>query len=366
MAQLYSEKNTSLLKVLLVLCASGLSGCSTLASNGTDVEQGVPQQGIQRHLYAGTGIGPSWLEPDTSEVSGYDVNERAATGGQITLGMDLSRQLAVELHSADLGSAGLYPTGRVNYHIHGVSGLLYAGKNRHNYKRRGLSGYGRVGLGYLNNSIDGTVEGEQTNQTHILTGAGIEYMTRFGLGLRVEGILFDQDARYAQLGLIYRTGRRPTSKPVEIVQTPTPVVAPVPAVAVIEKPAPVIAEPVVAEVIDTCSEFEGVLEGVNFHSNSSKLTRDATNILNGVATRLLECESVPVRISAHTDSIGAEAYNQNLSQQRANSVVEYLSEQGVDRNRLSPTAFGESQPIDTNGTPEGRKRNRRVELSTAQ
>ena len=69
-----------------------------------------------------------------------------------------------------------------------------------------------------------------------------------------------------------------------------------------------------------------------------------------------------VEVSAHTDSVGSESYNQGLSERRAQSVVDYLSARGLDRYRLNPTAFGESSPIDTNETAEGRARNRRVEL----
>ena len=96
---------------------------------------------VQRHFYAATGVGISRTNPDASEVRAFTVNDRVEAAGQVTIGADLSRQLAVELHSADLGSAGFDPGGRLNYHISGASALVYAGKNRHNFKRRGLTGY---------------------------------------------------------------------------------------------------------------------------------------------------------------------------------------------------------------------------------
>jgi len=83
------------------------------------------------------------------------------------------------------------------------------------------------------------VDFERVNETHFLFGAGLEYMTRVGLGVRLEGFAFDEDARFAQLGLIYRTGRREQVR--QIVQAPVApepvIVAPVPAVTV--EPAPV-------------------------------------------------------------------------------------------------------------------------------
>jgi len=213
--------------------------------------------------------------------------------------------------------------------------------------------------------VDGPIELVQDNRVHMLIGAGVEYMTRIGLGIRAEAISFEEDARYAQLGLVYRTGRQQSRKAVEIVKapepkpepTPTPIIPiPVPAVVVAQKPEP----------IDTCSEFSGSLDGVNFHSDSDQLTDSARAVLDGVASRLSECDSVPVQITAHTDSVGAKAYNQSLSERRAASVASYLRQQGITGDRLQTEAFGETQPIDTNATREGRSRNRRVELITLQ
>ncbi len=306
---------------------------------------------VGRHIYASAGLGVSRMNPDASEVPAFTVNDRVERGGQATIGVDLSRQMAVELHSADLGSAGFDPGGRINYHIAGASALVYAGKNRHNFKRRGLSGYGRVGLGYLENTPVGNVPFVKDNATHVLFGAGVEYMTRLGLGLRAEGIAFEEDAQYAQLGVIYRTGRRPEAEIVEIAEEP--VIIPEP-VAAVPQPEPV--------PYNTCDHLSGVLEGVNFHTDSAQLTDTATQILDQVAFSLQDCSTTPVSISAHTDSVGAESYNQGLSERRASSVVDYLSNRGIDGSRLSSTAYGETAPIDTNDTAEGRQRNRRVEL----
>lgn len=309
---------------------------------------------VGRHFYAATGVGASRLEPDASEVPEFTVNDRVEAGGQVTLGMDLSRQLAVEVHSADLGSAGFDPGGRINYHTFGASALVYAGKNRHNFKRRGFTGYGRVGLGYLENTPVGDVPFVKDNQVHVLFGAGVEYMTSIGLGIRAEGIAFEEDAQFAQLGVIYRTGRRKRNAPVQIAQEPAPVLVPAPVEVAAAVPEP--------EPYNHCDGLDGVLEGVNFHNDSAQLTNEATHVLDAVAVTLSECESVPVSISAHTDSVGSESYNQGLSSRRADSVLEYLSARGVGTNRMEALAFGETQPIDTNDTAEGRSRNRRVEL----
>ncbi len=355
---------------LSVSCASllALGGCSTfpsLLSGSGEPELGNalaerkvdPDDSVGRHIYAATGVGASWMQPDTSEIPAFAVNDRVEAGGQITLGADLSRQLSLEVHSADLGSAGLSPGGRINYHVHGASALVYAGKNRHKFKRRGLTGYGRFGVGYLENTPVGDVPMVRDNSTHFLIGAGVEYMTGIGLGLRAEGISFEEDARYAQLGVIYRTGRKPEREPVRLVKAPAPAPEPLPApviAAAQAEPAP--------EPYNPCEQFDGVLDGVQFQSDSDKLTASAASILEGVAMTLAECSSVPVSIAAHTDSLGSAEYNQQLSLRRAASVVQYLSDRGIESSRLQAQAFGETQPIDTNKTAEGRSRNRRVEL----
>jgi outer membrane protein OmpA-like peptidoglycan-associated protein len=82
-----------------------------------------------------------------------------------------------------------------------------------------------------------------------------------------------------------------------------------------------------------------------------------------VAGILLGHPGLKLEVEGHTDSVGGEAYNQHLSEQRAGSVRDYLIQQGISGKDLSPAkGFGESQPVATNDTAAGRQRNRRVEL----
>lgn len=105
-----------------------------------------------------------------------------------------------------------------------------------------------------------------------------------------------------------------------------------------------------------------VLRGVSFNFDSSEIHRDSQVILQAAVEALSESADARVRVSGHTDSKGAEIYNQALSERRANAVVEYLVSLGVSRSRLDPTGAGESQPVTDNATRDGRARNRRVEL----
>lgn len=104
------------------------------------------------------------------------------------------------------------------------------------------------------------------------------------------------------------------------------------------------------------------IEGVHFEFNKARLMLDSKTVLNNVAKALTNEPDVSIIIAGHTDSVGSDAYNKRLSQQRAQSVVDYLISKGIDSSRLRAVGYGESKPIADNSTDEGRERNRRVEL----
>ncbi len=105
-----------------------------------------------------------------------------------------------------------------------------------------------------------------------------------------------------------------------------------------------------------------ILKGVKFEFDSDRLTPEAQTILNDVAGTLQAYPDVKVELQGHTDNIGSDAYNQGLSERRAIAVKTYLGGREVVADRMTPVGYGESQPIETNDTEEGRENNRRVEL----
>ncbi len=108
------------------------------------------------------------------------------------------------------------------------------------------------------------------------------------------------------------------------------------------------------------------LRGVNFGFDKADI-RPEDEVLLDEAARMLEmCSSKRVRIEGHTDSTGPEAYNQGLSQRRAQAVTSYLVGKGISRGRLEPVGRGEAEPVASNATREGRALNRRVDFEFLQ
>ena len=102
---------------------------------------------------------------------------------------------------------------------------------------------------------------------------------------------------------------------------------------------------------------------VTFDTDSSQLKSSFSAVLDSVALVLKEYDQTLVEAAGHTDSTGSNSYNQNLSQQRAYSVGNYLIDQGINSDRVLTIGHGESRPIADNKTPAGREQNRRVELT---
>ncbi|MFV8820074.1 OmpA family protein [Haliea sp. E17] len=100
---------------------------------------------------------------------------------------------------------------------------------------------------------------------------------------------------------------------------------------------------------------------VNFAFDSDVVQEQYFNDISELAAFLKRFDQVDVDIEGHTDSTGPDNYNMTLSQRRANAVVDVLvNKYGIDRSRLEPKGYGETQPVADNGTKEGRAENRRV------
>ncbi len=128
-------------------------------------------------------------------------------------------------------------------------------------------------------------------------------------------------------------------------------------------PPPTQAELAAKAQVELDSMNELLREEVLYATGKNEPTDEFKALLNQLPDILTRHPAVQVEISGHTDDRGSEGGNQKLSEERANAAIVYLVEIGVPPERLTSRGVGESEPIDTNTTRDGRARNRRVELT---
>lgn len=101
---------------------------------------------------------------------------------------------------------------------------------------------------------------------------------------------------------------------------------------------------------------------INFATGKDVILADSFPVLDDVAQAMMDYPKLKVEIGGHTDNVGDDAKNQKLSKERADAVFEYLLTKGISAPRLITIGYGETRPVDTNRTEEGRANNRRVEF----
>jgi outer membrane protein OmpA-like peptidoglycan-associated protein len=118
-------------------------------------------------------------------------------------------------------------------------------------------------------------------------------------------------------------------------------------------------------ILETKETERGLVVNVSdvlFDFDKANLKPGAREKVARVASILHSHPDLKIEVEGHTDSVGSDAYNQRLSERRAESVRAGLVQDGVKSEVVGTTGFGESRPVATNGTPEGRQQNRRVEI----
>ncbi len=115
------------------------------------------------------------------------------------------------------------------------------------------------------------------------------------------------------------------------------------------------------ELKEINKEFEEFADAY-FEFDNYKISSASYPILDKIVQIMNENPSLKLEIAAHTDNIGSFEYNMNLSQRRAQSIVNYLVVKEINPERLKGKGYGESRPVASNNTEEGRKMNRRIEF----
>jgi outer membrane protein OmpA-like peptidoglycan-associated protein len=103
-------------------------------------------------------------------------------------------------------------------------------------------------------------------------------------------------------------------------------------------------------------------EPVQFRTNSDEILEPSHEMLREVARVMEANPDMAIRVEGHTDSEGEDEYNLELSRRRAESVRQFIVDEGIDEGRIDSEGFGETRPIASNDTPQGRRKNRRVEF----
>jgi outer membrane protein OmpA-like peptidoglycan-associated protein len=104
------------------------------------------------------------------------------------------------------------------------------------------------------------------------------------------------------------------------------------------------------------------LSNVHFETGKADIVADSEAALNDAVAALKEHPDWNIRVEGFTDNVGSKEANLKLSSDRADAVMNWLAEHGIDRSRLSAKGYGESRPVASNSTERGRAKNRRVEL----
>ncbi len=120
--------------------------------------------------------------------------------------------------------------------------------------------------------------------------------------------------------------------------------------------------PLVADILRMTESGEIVLEGINFETNSARITPDSETTLTKALNTLRTNPELRVEIQGHTDDVGNNSANQRLSEARSNSVRDYLVQRGIDAGRMTTRGYGEERPLVPNDSAENRTKNRRIQF----
>ncbi len=349
-----------------------------LLAGAAPAEDSPADRYFKKRVYVGASVGASKLAPDTSR-SEYLVGDDTDTVKSLHLGIDFSKHWTVEAYVVDLGQAEILcksdctRAGEITYEHAGISAIGYFLNRRGGeyydggyddeglYRREGLSAFGRIGIGKMDNET--ALNYKRLNDVHLHVGGGLEYGWENGFAARAEVISYDTDALAASMGLIKRFGDSepylggPPVVPPELEAPPTaapPATLPAPT-ATPGKPATA-AKPVKRKIVRIR------LPRLYFAVDDHRLSPLAQRKLLDLVRTMKRYPRLKLEIRGYTDATASMEYNLNLSLRRAAAVRKFMAAYGIPPTRLKLAALSEQDPIADNSTPEGRAKNRRVEF----
>lgn len=361
------------------LGALGVMTASLLAAQAAQAQDNtfINPDWANSAWYIGAGVGQSRatideprlrasLAANGETVTGFTKDQRD-TGYKLFVGRQLNQYFAVEAGYFDLGKFDFKSTTSGNGVLNGEAG--FRGVNLDLLGQlplsQRLSLLGLVGMHYTktntefsgNRLLGSTNTHASERKLNAKLGLGLEYKFSEALALRgeVERYRLNDavgnrgDADLYSVSLVYKLGRPASATPA---YQPAPEVAPVvamPAPVIVAAPAPT----PVAEKVSFASE-------ALFDFDQSTLKPQGKAALDQLLGQLTGMDLEVIVTVGHTDAVGPDAYNQKLSQRRAEAVKAYLVAKGVETNRVYTEGKGETQPVADNTTAAGRAKNRRV------
>ncbi len=338
--------------------------------------------------YVAGSVVKTHVDPE-GKAGGWSTSNNMSQGYNLIVGRHFKPHWFGELSYTDMGSAELSNSAPS---ISDKESISYKVPSLHiGYLLRDPSKqfnlFAKGGVSAIQNKASATrVPYEKQTNVQATFGLGAQWQAKkSGLFARLGADFYDRDAISAGLTVGYKFGKthqKVVKRVVKKTQIRKPVVKRKPIVivkkAVVKKPIikkrvvkkpvvkrvlrkPVIKKVIKRTVVPVACQV-GVLKGVNFHTDSAKLTNDAKSILVSVAKRLKICTLPKLILVGHTDNVGSDKYNLGLSTRRVDSVKVFLVKQGIRANRVGTAGKGERQPVASNKTKQGRTMNRRVEL----
>ena len=116
------------------------------------------------------------------------------------------------------------------------------------------------------------------------------------------------------------------------------------------------------KVVNEINEAFSEIDNAQFGFDEYKISESSYPILDRIVNIMKHNSDIKIEIAAHTDNIGSFQYNMKLSRKRAQSIMDYMVSKGISKDRLRAVGYGQSRPIASNQTEEGRQKNRRVEF----
>lgn len=362
-----------------VLLASVMTGVAFAAHAETPVETGSTYNNY-------VNFGTFYLEADKSRGSdGTSIGYNAGVGHRLNTNLWVEGQFFGDtIETGALGTDNYQTGGGVDFH--------YAFGQRSEF-----TPFLIVGGGGVYNDVAGSANDKLTPFVNVGLGFTKSILGFDNLRVRGEARAVYDDFEKGQtdfrvgLGLEMGLGSAPVKEP-EVIVREVPVekivIQEVPVERIVIKEVPAAAPVVVPVSVD--DDGDGVvnerdkcpntlkgarvdgngcvveqtltIRDITFENNSARLTANAQRLMENVVSFLRSDPSARISISGHTDSVASDAYNLKLSRSRATEVRDYLIGYGIDGSRLDAAGYGESRPVATNATAEGRELNRRVEF----